>query len=152
MSTWFFGSQGDTAFLQRITDGPEPLRLHDPEAYELVDRIYGGKIPVERMVWPELNSRPLKDEPLIQKQMELRRAQIIFDNQTEHAYKLVTLDFDGRRQPEGHLDPYEDCVMGTDVTEPWLVVDSDGRVIGIYVPDEPRMKVVLRPREPPILP
>ncbi len=49
LTMWYFGTFGDTKNLDpKPAPGTAGLKAYDPDAFELLDRIYTGKIPIER--------------------------------------------------------------------------------------------------------
>lgn len=50
LTMWYFGTFGDTKGLDpKPAPGKEGLRAYDPEAYELLDKIYPGKLTIPRL-------------------------------------------------------------------------------------------------------
>ena len=50
LSMWYFGTFGDTKDLNpKPAPGTEGLKAYDPEAFELLDRIYTGKLEVPKL-------------------------------------------------------------------------------------------------------
>ncbi len=47
LTMWYFGTHGDLNMTgPKPADGPDGLRAYDPEAYQLLDDFYSGRIPV----------------------------------------------------------------------------------------------------------
>jgi len=142
---WYFGTRGD---LGKIDPPPKPgaewLRGYDPDGYALLDALFSGRTPVKRTAREELTPRPPEDEPKLRSLSEGHPTSILFDNRTEKDYSLFWLDPDCKRKPYGKLRAHEKRAQETFAAHPWVVVDPDGKVIGVYVPGEAQAKVVLR--------
>ena len=49
LTMWYFGTHGDLHMTgTKPANGPDGLKAYDPEAYELLDNLYSGRIPVTR--------------------------------------------------------------------------------------------------------
>lgn len=56
LTMWYFGTHGDMNMTgPKPEDGPEGLKNYDPEAYQLFDNFYQGKMPVEPVA-PRMDS------------------------------------------------------------------------------------------------
>ncbi len=50
LTMWYFGTHGDLHMTgPKPADGPAGLKAYDPEAYQLFDDFYQGRIPIARM-------------------------------------------------------------------------------------------------------
>jgi hypothetical protein len=48
LTMWYFGTHGDMNMTgQKPENGAEGLKKYDPEAYQLFDDFYQGRLPVE---------------------------------------------------------------------------------------------------------
>jgi hypothetical protein len=46
---WYFGTHGDTHMKgERPENGPEGLKNYDPDAFDLFDEFYGGRMTSEK--------------------------------------------------------------------------------------------------------
>jgi hypothetical protein len=145
LSMWYFGSRGDFGQIK-----PEPrtgrawLRSYDPEAYDLLNRIYSGRVPVERITWQRIAPLPATDEAKLRSLSSQEPTALLLVNRTSTDYSLFWLDFEGKRKPYGILHAGEKLVEHTFATHPWLVARPDGRTVGIYVPGRLHAKAVLK--------
>ena len=74
---------------------------------------------------------------------ELHRAPIVFQNNSAGLRKVYWLDHNGERQPYGQLKPGEHSEIGTFLTHPWVVTDTQGKALGLYYPDGQKRTVTL---------
>ena len=148
LSMWYFGSRGDYGQIKpRPEVGRDWLRRYDPDAFDLLDNIYLGRIKVERIVWETLAAHPADDEGKLRSLSSQCPTPILFDNRTAKDYALFWLDYEGKRKPRGILPAGVKTGQDTFATHPWLVADPEGNVVGIYVPGKSHAKVELG-REP----
>lgn len=50
LTMWYFGTHGDLNMEgMKPGDGPAGLKKYDPEAYELIDDFYAGRLPIEKV-------------------------------------------------------------------------------------------------------
>ena len=50
LTMWYFGTHGDLHMTgQKPANGPQGLKAYDPEAYALLEDLYSGRIPIERV-------------------------------------------------------------------------------------------------------
>ena len=144
LTMWYVGSRGDYGTLD---PPPEPgahwLRRYDPEAYALLDDIYGGRLEPPEVEVTDLQSLPPEQEGQIRSLDGQPATQVIFLNETGELLRLFWLDFDGKRQSYGEVPPGAQG-QSTFATHAWLVETPDGRVLGIYVPDTTIGRVIIR--------
>jgi curved DNA-binding protein CbpA len=68
---------------------------------------------------------------------------IQFVNSTKQSLQVYWLTYNGQRQHYKALQPSESYLQSTFVTHPWLVADSSGRCIAVYMPTAASAKAVL---------
>jgi hypothetical protein len=145
LTMWYFDSRGDFG---QITPTPQEgrawLRRYDPEAFDLLDKIYSGRVPIERITWQKIAALPAKDETRLRSLASKEPTALLLVNRTSTDYSLFWLDFEGKRKPYGILHAGENLVEHTFATHPWLVARPDGQAVGIYVPGKLHAKAVLK--------
>jgi hypothetical protein len=144
LSMWYFGSRGDFG---QISPQPEAgrawLRHYDPAAFELLDRIYSGRSPVERIAWQTAAPLPGNDEGKQRSLASTEPTRLLLVNRSPTDYGLFWLDFAGKRKPYGLLHAGENRVQDTFAGHAWLVAKPDGKAVGIYVPGKVNVKAVV---------
>jgi len=145
LTMWYVGSRGDFGRIQPPpTEGQDWLRQYDPEAFDLLDRLYSGRVPLKRITFEPLLPRPAADEPKLRSLSSTDPTCLIFVNRTATDYALFWLDFEGKRKPYGILHAGEKQGQNTFATHPWVIVKPDGSVAWIYVPGSRNAKVTLQ--------
>jgi len=129
---WYVGTHGDLGMDPKPGIGPGGLARYDPEAFRLLDDLFSGRIPVERVAMAALAALPPE------KESELRSADgpataVRFHNQTPRQVQLFWLDDHGKRRPYGTLAPGERRDQQTFATHVWLAADPDGRGLAVFV-------------------
>jgi hypothetical protein len=141
MTKLYFRPGGDAlAFYDlRLSHGRDWLRGEDPEAFRLVDEIYGGRLDPGTPRTVALPLRPGRDE-LSLKSIESRiPVRFIIHNDMKTRIHVVWLDFQGRRDPRRPFaelpaaDPGQEVEQFTWATHPWVVTDEDGRALCTFV-------------------
>jgi hypothetical protein len=110
----------------------------------LLDGIYSGRIPTQRVTWQTIAPLPAKDEGRLRSLSSKEPTSLLLVNRSSSDYSLFWLDFDGKRKPYGILHAGENLVENTFATHPWLVAKPDGQAVGIYVPGKLPVKAVLK--------
>ncbi len=84
-----------------------------------------------------MGPRPCDEEGMLRSIHGKTRSTVSFQNDGEHSLKLYWLDYDGKRQPYGTLEPHppEPVTQPTFLTHPWLVADATDRCLAIYLPE-----------------
>ena len=144
LTMWYVGSRGDNG---KLNPPPSPgarwLRSYDPEAYQLLDDIYSGRLVPERLVVTDLKPLPASAEGQIRSGNGLI-TQIIFENRIDKPVRLYWLDFDGARTGRGVVAPGTRRCDCTYASHAWLVQHEDGAFIGIYVADRTVGRVLIQ--------
>ena len=146
LSMWYFDSRGDYGrIMPTPKEGREWLKKYDPDAFDLMDQIYSGLEKVERIAWEPLP----KISP--EKEMTVRSinyvppvlTSIFFDNRTSNDLSLFWLDGTGNRKLYVTVRAGQKYVQQTYAGHPWVVVQTNGKAVGIYVAEEVNGKVIL---------
>ena len=144
LTMWYFGTRGDYGDIDPAPkEGPEWFKSYDPDSYALLEEIYSGKLPGGKFDWTGLSSEPIGDESIIKSHNSDERCYIAFRNETEQALSYHWLDFEGKRVSYGQIYPHSVAGMDTYATHPWVVLDDDEQVLGIFIPQDPHSLVVL---------
>jgi VHL beta domain len=144
LSMWYFGSRGDFGNISPTPQaGRAWLRHYDPQAFDLLYRIYSGRAAIEPIAWQPATARPAKDEGQLRSLSSAEPAQLLLVNESPRDYSLFWLDFKGKRQPYGTLHAGERLIENTFATHPWLVARPDGRAVEIFIPETPHAKAVI---------
>jgi hypothetical protein len=133
LTMWYVGSRGDYGKLDpRPKPGPEWLQSYDPDAYQLLDAIYTGRMKPEKIAVNDLKPRPASDEGKL-KSANGPMAPIIFINHTDKPVHVFWLDFTGARKDHGIVTANSTRTHSTYATHVWLLEKESGGAIGIYV-------------------
>jgi hypothetical protein len=134
LSMWYFGTHGDTKGLAPAPlPGREGLRRYDAEAFDLLDSIYSGRIPVKLTKLIVLPSEPIEREAQLRSVESNQKTEITFRNRTAEPVELYWLDYQGKRHSYGIIQSGGSEVHNTFVTHVWLLASKNGRVLGLYV-------------------
>jgi hypothetical protein len=154
LSMWYFGSRGDYGKIKPAPEeGQDWFRRYDPDAFDLLKKIYSGQVKVERIFWETLVAQPPDNEKKLRSIDSKHPTPLFINNRTAKDYLLFWLDFDGKRKSYGTLYAGQIWSQNTFATHPWLIAGADGEAIGIYVPGTSQAKVILAdPGEKPATP
>jgi hypothetical protein len=148
LTMWYFGTRGDTGRLGNIkppsTEGPEWLKSYDPEAYDLLDRFYSGKIPIAKSEFINLPAHPKEEESQLRSGADENETQIQFDNTTDNKYSLFWIDAEGKRNPYESVEPHAKNTQSTFAGHVWLVADPEGNTVALYIAEEKPGVAVLK--------
>jgi hypothetical protein len=90
-----------------------------------------------------LRARPLRDEATLHSVGTTVPTSIRFENRTAKTLVLLWIDFDGKRQEYHLLKPNVAFFQRTFVGHVWIVADSTGRDVALFVAEqEPGVGVV----------
>jgi len=144
LTMWYFGTRGDYG---KLDLPPEPgafwLRAYDPEAYALLDDLFSGRLKPQPVEVVDLKRLPPEAESTTRSQLDQPATTVIFLNQTDRPIERFWLDFEGQRKSYGIIPPHGVASQSTYVTHAWLLTDSDGKVLGIWVPERPVGRVAI---------
>ena len=68
---------------------------------------------------------------------------MVFENQRDSAVSLLWVDFDGKRQPFGHLQPNETRLQETYSAHSWIVTDGDGNDLGHFIAGPQQARAII---------
>lgn len=144
LTMWYFGSRGDYGKATPTpTKGACWLRAYDPDAYNLIDAIYGGRLKPGPIEIVELEALRPEMEGQIRSQDDQPATEVVFVNRTSDPVALFWLDFDGQRKSYGVVPAGGATSQSTYATHAWLLENQDHRCLGIYVPDTRIGRVVI---------
>ena len=86
---------------------------------------------------PPLQSPNCHSEPSLRSGPSFEATTITFENLTSQVVTIYWLDYGGERQLYSEVPPGAGVEQPTYMGHPWLVADSSGRCIDIYLPREP---------------
>jgi hypothetical protein len=143
LSMWYFGSRGDFGETKPTpTRGARWLRSYDPEAYELLDSIYSGRLKPGEIEVTDLAPLPPKAEGQTRSRNDQPATQVLVINKTKKPIQMYWLDFEGKRRNYGTVVPGGVSSQGTYATHAWLV-ESGGKCLGIFVADRTIGRIVV---------
>jgi hypothetical protein len=133
LTMWYVGSRGDYGKLDPPpTPGAGWLRTYDPEAFELLDDIYSGRLAPGKVVVTDLKALPASAEGQV-KSGSGPMTPIVFENQTDQPVHVDWLNFKGARSERGIVPPGSTRSDSTYASHAWLLQRESGAFIGIYV-------------------
>jgi hypothetical protein len=144
LTMWYVGSRGDYGTLDPPPSrGARWLRQYDPEAYDLLDAFYSGRLAPGRIEVEDLKPLPAAEEGTVRSKGGQPATEIVFVNRARQPLRLFWLDFDGKRKPYGTVPPGGIGSESTYAGHAWLVEREGGAAAGIYVPGRPVGRVVV---------
>lgn len=133
LAMWYFGTHGDLGMEgAKPGIGREALRRYDPEAFTLLDDLYAGRIPVQRIEPAELPALPPENEAELRSSDGATTA-IHFHNRTPHKIQVFWIDNDGKRRTYATIAPGGRWAQATFAGHVWLVTDTEGKGLAIFV-------------------
>lgn len=133
LSTWYFGLYGHIGKLSpRPGRGSRWLRRYDPQAYELLEAVYAGEIPIERFTGSPWRVVPLSREGIAKSYKGLATS-LCFENHSPFRMELFWIDYMGRRKTRGTILPHGRRAVKTFSSHPWVVVSERGQPSDIVV-------------------
>ena len=149
LTMWYVGSRGDYGKIEPTPEeGQAWLRRYDPEAFALLDRIYSGRIEVERLAWQRLGPRSPSEEKTLRSRDSSRPSRLLIHNRTDTDLELYWLDFEGRRKRYGQVRAGQKSGQSTFTTHPWVLADREGKAVAVFIPDAPHCLAVVEPPTP----
>jgi hypothetical protein len=140
---WYFGTRGDYG---KLKPQPQPgaawLKTYDPEAFELLDAIYAGRLKPETVQVTDLPRQGPEAEGKIRSKSNQPATEVIFINKTAEPVERFWLDTEGKRRSYGSMAPFSVQSQSTYATHAWLLTGKHG-FMGIYVPDERIGRIVI---------
>jgi hypothetical protein len=113
------------------TFGPGWLRSYDPESFDLVDRIYGGREPLRA---PEREDAALKPaaDPLRSVDSRVPTTWTV-NNRSGRDLEIRWFDFQGVTRPQMHIGPADQRTVYTFASHAFELLDDTGRLRGTFV-------------------
>lgn len=134
LTMWYFGTHGDLNIQgPRPENGPEGLRKYDPPAFALLDDLYSGRLPIERVKIRELPAQAPAQETVLRSGSDGTKTSIRFVNRTAGELKRYWLDGEGKRRAYGVVPAGGSVTQGTFATHVWLLAGADDRAIALFV-------------------
>jgi len=133
LTMWYFGTHGDLNIQgPKPKNGPDGLRKYDPSAYQLLDDLYSGRLPIARVKSIELSAERPEQEKELRSGGDTAKSSIQFVNRTPQELKLYWLDGEGKRKPYGVVPAGGRVTQGTFASHVWLLAGSDDRPIALF--------------------
>ena len=143
LAMWYFGTRGDYGQLENPAEGREWLAQYDPLSYKLLDEVFSGRMPSEKIEWTQLQMLGPEQEGAIKSVDSGRTSQVQIVNNTSETLQCFWLDYEGKRVPYGEVGAGERMSMSTYIGHPWLLSREDGAALGIWVPGSVHDRVVV---------
>jgi hypothetical protein len=143
LTMWYVGSRGDLGALPDPRPGPDWLRRYDPESFELLDAIYGGRLVPARIYW---------EEPARTRRGRTRSSgsptSLVVLNQTPEVLHLRWLDYRGKPRLYATVASEAAVAQPTYASHVWQLTDARGRQLGRWLAGPRPGRVVLPGHEP----
>lgn len=91
-----------------------------------------------------MRPRPCDEEQRLRSIHAETQSAVFFRNDSTHPIKVYWLDYEGKRQSYGTLEPHTETTQPTFLTNPWLVADDMDRCLAIYLPQAETPAVIIR--------
>jgi hypothetical protein len=145
LTMWYFGSRGDYG---KIAPSPQPgkvwLAAHDPEAFALLDDLYGGRIAVAVRVWKLLPFVDPEKISALRSEQSDRATILTARNLRGSKCEVFWLDFSGKRVPYGEMQPFSVWSGHTYVSHWWLFTDEHQQPLAAVVAEAEPGRIDLR--------
>jgi hypothetical protein len=92
----------------------------------------------------ELQAQDCSRAPSLKATSDTSETEIEIVNHSSRVIKAYWLNYDGKREPYGSLQPQESQEFVTYATHPWLIANSSDECISIFVADEQPGRAVIR--------
>src|SRR5262249_48086806 len=133
----------------RPARGREGLRKYDPDAYDLLDHIYSGKLAVKRVKMITLVSEAPAREKTLRSLRAEAKTSVLFVNRTPEILQVYWLDYPGKRKLYSVVQPGGTYEVTTFATHPWVVTNEKREVKGLFVSRAEAGKAVIGPKPVP---
>lgn len=144
LSMWYFGTRGDGGKISPPPiPGPEWLKSHDRESFELLENLYLGLTPIGTNPSNILEPCVSKRDPVPRSITAKIPVAIKFVNTKQESFKLSWIDYRGQPIYYAHLADSEVFTQRTYETHPWLVSRESGEHVAIYFPKQELSTVML---------
>lgn len=129
LTMWYFGGHGEFLSNTKLpAPGKEGLRLYDPEGYELLDRIYSGRMKTS--LTKVLPATPIGTWPTTA--LGKQRAFLMIVNDTPDNLKVSSVESDRKEKLLPDVPPYSRRIEFTYLNRPWKIQDRFGRTLGLW--------------------
>jgi hypothetical protein len=143
LTMWYFGSNGDPGKIApHPQQGAQWLRAYDPDSYDLIDRIYSGKLLAQPIYWTVAKTR---DTANLQSGNDPARATLLVKNASATALSIIWLDADGQPHSYGTLAAGETVGQDTFLSHAWKFVDAQEKTAGACVVESGRTIYTVAP-------
>lgn len=134
LTMWYFGTHGDLNIQgPKPENGPDGLRKYDPSAYQLLDDLYSGHLPITRVRTIELPVERPEREKELRSGGDGQKTSIRFVNRTTGELKLYWMDSDRKRRPYGVVPAGGSVTQGTFAAHVWLLAGADDRAVALFI-------------------
>jgi hypothetical protein len=134
LTMWYFGSRGDYG---KIEPPPQPgrawLAAHDPDAFALLDGIYGGRIPIAARTWKLLPLVNLREIASLRSGESQHPTLLTARNLRGSKCEIYWVDFSGKLVSYGEMQPFSVWSGNTYTTHAWLFTDEREQPIAAVV-------------------
>lgn len=144
LTMWYFDGRGDFGRLDpRPQAGREWFKKHDLEAFELLDEIYQGRL--KPRAGRSRRLQPLAADKVqgIKSGDSSRSVTLTFLNETSRPVQYFWIDANGERKSYGEVPAHGETEISTFLTHPWETRDADGKVLGVYLPEQGTSRIVI---------
>jgi hypothetical protein len=147
LSMWYFGTRGDYGGIDpKPEPGPEWLKRYDPEAYQLLDDIYSGRMKVTKREVVALTALPASAETTTRSSSGTQSTTVRFVNRTGREVKVFWIDDKGMRKPYDPIPVGGRVYQETFVGHAWLLADEAGKALALFVAtDKPGVAILTPP-------
>jgi hypothetical protein len=126
LTMWYFNSRGDYGNIQ---PPPRPgrawLAAYDPEAFRLLDDLYGGRLPIAAHEWKLLPLQTPDHSSQLRSQPSTRVTSLIVRNLRSSKCEVFWSDFSGKLSPYGEIQSWGTWTASTFVDHAWLFTDEN---------------------------
>jgi alpha-glucosidase len=134
LSMWYFGTEGDTVNLApKPARGREGLRKYDPDAFDLLDQIYSGKLEVAKLQLRLLPALPPEREAAVRSLRSDATATVLFVNNTADELQVYWLDGQGKRKHYAAVPAGGNYSQRTFATHGWVLTDNKGKARAVFL-------------------
>jgi len=142
LSSWYFGGQGNVEGMPKPipAPGPDALKAYDPQAFALIDHLYGGKKEARvtkfhdaRLVSAISNARNFNQDP----------AQLLMVNNTGGRLHVYFVRPDGNLTDYGILEPYSRRTQSCYTGEFWLLESPRTKARTLFKVEDDASRIIV---------
>jgi hypothetical protein len=146
LTMWYFGTRGDLGAIEpKPEPGPEWLKRYDPDAYQLLDDIYSGRMKVTKREVVTLTALPASAEGMTRSSSATQPTTVRFVNRTDREVKVFWIDDKGMRKPYSPIPAGGRVYQETFVGHAWLLADEAGKALAVFVATDKPGVAILTP-------